>query len=165
MQGQVAVGEWCIAPRERLRDRLRARLGACRLDLELANGTPPEVDPALARRARRLIAISRRREIAVTIRQLLRDARTETSPSRAQVCPPGGRIAPAAEQLNRLADALARPEPVSPRGVALALTLLRDGVGPLYNPDSGASLRARAASAADHLHIAGGYTPPGGESR
>jgi hypothetical protein len=154
----MAVSQWAIAPRERLRDRLRARVGAHRLDMALANGTPPEADPALARRARRLVAFSRRRAIADAIRRVVRDAGTATNPSQARIRPPRERVGPAAEQLSRLADALARPEPVSARGVALALTLLKDGVGPLYNPHSATSLRARAASAEDHL-------PPGGGSR
>jgi hypothetical protein len=59
----------------------------------------------------------------------------------------------ASDDLARLADALAIPGPVAARGVAQAWILLTDGTGPLYNPNSTASLRGRAATAADNLHL------------
>jgi hypothetical protein len=37
--------------------------------------------------------------------------------------------------------------------VAQAWILLTDGTGPLYNQNSTANLRARAASAANNLHL------------
>jgi hypothetical protein len=59
----------------------------------------------------------------------------------------------ASDDLTRLADALATPGPVAPRGVAQAWILLTDGTGPLYNANTTANLRARAASAADNLML------------
>ena len=53
-----------IAPPEGVLDRLSVRLHSRRLDEALARGIPPETTPSLALRARRLTALSRRREIA-----------------------------------------------------------------------------------------------------
>jgi hypothetical protein len=122
-----------LATQPNVRDRIAARLFARRLDWELANGADSEQNPALALRARRLTALSRRRLVARAFWRLLRDGRVA----------PDGR-----DQLAGLATALAEPGPVDPRGAARAWLLVTDGTGPLY---SRGNLRGYAASATRYL--------------
>jgi hypothetical protein len=142
-----------VAPRGRLRDRLAAHLHGRRLDAALASGTPPEASAELALRARRLTNIAFRRELAWTIRRLVRDTGAPAPPSRVRVSPQSGRVVAAADALSGLADALVEPKPVSPRGVAQALILLTDGTGPLYNRHNYGSVRNRASAAIANLTI------------
>jgi hypothetical protein len=142
-----------IAPREGIRDRVGARLRSRRLDAALAAGAAPDTTAPLARRARRLTALSRRRVIADGVRRVIRDARRGVPPSRARISPRLPEVIAASDQLTRLADALARPGPVGARGVAQAWILLTDGTGPLYNANSTANVRAYAARAADSLSL------------
>jgi hypothetical protein len=65
--------------------------------------------------------------------------------------PSRARVRAACDELSRLADTLEDPGPVDAVGVAQALLLLTDGTGPLYNPDSRASLCAGAERAAQKL--------------
>jgi hypothetical protein len=122
-----------VAPPPRIRDRLAARVLARRLDWALANGADSEQSPALAIRARRLTSLSRRRIIAGSLWRLMWDGRVAGD----------GR-----DQLADLANALAKPGPVDPRGAARAWLLLTDGTGPLYGRGN---LRGYAASAARQL--------------
>ena len=142
-----------IASREGLPARISARVRSRQLDEELAEGTPPETTAALALRARRLTALSRRRAIAGSLRRVIRDACRGVPPSRARMSPRRSQVLTASEDLTQLAEALARPGPVAAQGVAQAWILLTDGTGPLYNVNSTASLRARAASAATNLRL------------
>jgi hypothetical protein len=148
-----ALNELWIAPKERLRDRLAARLHRLRLDAALASGTPTEASTELALRARRLTNMSFRRELARTIGRLVRGVDTLAPPSRVRISPQWGRVAAAADALSELADALSRPKPVSARGVAQALILLTDGTGPLFNPHNYGSVRNRASAATANLTI------------
>lgn len=52
-----------------------------------------------------------------------------------------------------LADRLERPEPVNPCGVARALVLLTDGVGPLYDPGRSRSMGDAVWWIADGLQL------------
>lgn len=142
-----------IAPRAGLGARVRACVRARRLDEALARGTPPETAASLALRARRLTTLSRRRAIAHGLRRVIREACRGVPPSQARVSPRLSQVVAASDDLTRLADALASPGPVATRGVAQAWVLLTDGTGPLYNANSRASLRLRAASAADNLRL------------
>jgi hypothetical protein len=136
---------------ERLRDRLIVRLRSPSLDTALANGTPSKADAALALRARRLTTLPRRRELALAIRHLLRDADRPGAHSRLRVSPLPDRVSAASRELATLAEKLGEPTPVCVRGVAQALILLTDGTGPLYNPRSEGTVGDRAASAAANL--------------
>ena len=140
-----------VAERLRVRDRVAARWRTRRLDLALAGGTPAEASAALALRARRLTALSRRRSIADALRRVVREAREGARPSYVRVAPCRRRVAAAGDELSRLADMLAEPGPVAPRGVAQAWMLLTDGTGPVYNPGSPIGLQERAERAAEHL--------------
>ena len=142
-----------IAPQEGVLDRLRARLRSRQLDHALARGTPPETAAPLALRARRLTRISRRRAIADGLWRVLRDTCPGATSPQARVSPRLSQVVAASDDLTRLADALASPGPVAARGVAQAWILLTDGTGPLYNANSTADLRARAARAASDLRL------------
>src|SRR5581483_4715316 len=101
-----------IATQPNIRDRLKARLLARRLDWALANGADSEQSAALALRARRLTSLSRRRVIADALLRLLRN---------------GSVVDDGRDQLAGLASALAQPGPVDPRGAARAWLLVTDG--------------------------------------
>jgi hypothetical protein len=140
-----------IAPREQLWDRLAARIHSHRLDAALASGTPAEASAQLALRARHLTRMSFRRELARTIRRLVCDADRAAPPSRVRVSPQSERVAAAADALSELAAALAKPRPLSARGVAQALILLTDGTGPLFNRHNHESVRNQASAAITNL--------------
>jgi hypothetical protein len=142
-----------IARRPGFRDRLLARLRYRQLDLALAGGVPPEQNPAVALRARRLIDPCNRRSMAEAFRRVLRESHDGCQLSYGHVHPCRRRVLAASEQLDELADALSRPGPVASHGVAEALLLLTDGTGPLYNPVSPASLSALAAGAIEDLQL------------
>jgi hypothetical protein len=142
-----------IARRPGLRERFLARLCYRRLDLALAGGAQPEQDPAVALRARRLIDPCNRRSMAEAFRRLLRESHEGSKLSYGHVHPSRKHVLAASEELGRLAEALSRPGPVAPHGVAEALLLLTDGTGPLYNPLSPTSLRALAAAAIEDLQL------------
>jgi hypothetical protein len=149
----TVMHELRIAPRPRFRDRLMVRMRSHDLDARLASGTPPEASAALALRARRLASVPRRRELARSIQRLIREASIANGLSYFRISLPSRTVVTASLELTQLADRLAQPRPVSARGVAQAVLLLRDGTGPLYNPRSEGSLRDHAAEAADHLNL------------
>ena len=142
-----------ITPQEGVLARLSAHVRSRQLDEALASGTPSEAAAPLALRARRLITQSHRRVIADGLRRVIRETSRGAPPSQARISPRQGQVIAATNELTRLADALASPEPVAARGVAQAWILLTDGTGPLYNANSTANLRARAASAANNLRL------------
>ena len=122
-----------VAPKPRVRDRLAARVFARRLDWALANGADSEQSAALALRARRLISLPRRRLMSTALWRLLNAGRVDDD----------GRI-----QVAQLANALAEPGPIDPRGAARVWLLVTDGTGPLH---SRGDLRSYAASATRYL--------------
>jgi hypothetical protein len=150
---RTQTNETRIAPREGVSAHLIARLRTRQLDEALAGGTPPETTTPLALRARRLTRLSRRRAIAGGLCRVIRDSRRGGPPSRARISPRRAQVSAAADELTRLADALATPGPVPVRGVAQAFLLLTDGTGPLYYANNAENLRARAATAADNLRL------------
>ncbi len=148
-----AASEAQIALQVGVLARLSARVRSRQLDEALARGAPPETDAALALRARRLTTLRRRRAISNGLRRVIRDTCQGVPPAQARISPRLIQVIAASDELARLADALASPGPVAARGVAQAWILLTDGTGALYNPNSTANLRARAASAANNLHL------------
>jgi hypothetical protein len=147
------ASEGQITPHEGVLARLNARLRSHQLDEALARGTPSEAAVPLALRARRLTMQSRRRVIADGLRRVISDTCRGVPHSQARISPRQSQVIAATNELTRLADALASPRPVAARGVAQAWILLTDGTGPLYNANSTANLRARAASAANNLRL------------
>lgn len=142
-----------IAPRPGVKDRIAARLRSRSLDIALADGIPPEMNAAVALRARHLVDPCERKSLADSLRRMVREAREGPRRSRVRIQACWNRVAAAGDELDELADALARPGPVSPHGVAEALLLLTDGTGPVYNPESRANLRTLAAEARADLRL------------
>ena len=97
------LDDWLIAPRERLRDRLVARVRSRRLDEALARGTPAETNAPLALRARRLTRARFRCDLARSLRRLVREVESTSGFLRSRVPPVGRRVAGAADALNELA--------------------------------------------------------------
>ncbi len=143
--GQVVV------ERPRLRDRLAAHWLAYRLDLALAGGVSPETSAPLALRAQRLTEPDRRWSIAGALRRIVREAHDGRRGRIGRVRANPNAVNAASGALSELADTLADPGPVAAGGVALARLLLTDGTGPLYTPDCGNLLSARATQAAQQL--------------
>lgn len=148
-----------VAGLPRARDRVTARLRSRSLDRALARGTPSEATPALALRARRLIALPYRRSIADAYHRLVRESHEPARPSPARVVPRRSRVTRAADELTRLADTLTQTTPVTAQGVARALLLLADGTGPLYDTGSEESLRQCIARTTGELVLPDGPRP------
>jgi hypothetical protein len=142
-----------VVRRVGLLDRLRARLRARALDRALAAGEPSEAAPAVALRARRLTELSKRAELARTLRQLVDRARQASSFSSAQVPVARSAVLTATEELSRLANELLTPGPVGVGGVAQVQLLISDGTGPLYNPHARTNLAAAAERAIEALRL------------
>lgn len=132
--------DWVGPRRVRVRDRMRARVCAWRLDQALAAGARPDASVALSLRAGRLISLCTRRRLAGEIHRVLRDARRRPSLYDRNFAGWQQTIAPATALLGHLADHLAGPGPVDAAGVALVRVLLRDGSGPLYDPPDSRTL-------------------------
>ena len=139
------------AERPSFRDRLTARWHHRRLDRALAGGVPPEANTALALRAQALTELEHRQSIAGALRRVIREAREGAPIAPGRIRPDRKRVAAASEELEALADTLAKPGPVAATGVAQAWILLTDGTGPLYNSYSRTSLCAGAARAVRDL--------------
>ena len=140
-----------VAPRPSLRDRIAARIEAARLDGELARGADPEERPALALRARRLLAPRTRATLGRHVEQMLDDALEPGAFVLTRIRPRRGAVLDAADELDAVAQRLLEPRPVAPRGVARVRLLLTDGCGPLYLPVAGETLRNAVAAALDGL--------------
>jgi hypothetical protein len=142
-----------VAARARLRDRIRVRVWGRPLDRALAAGVPAESSPALALRARFLIAMPQRRVMAASYRRLLGEGSDAGAASKRPSAGCRSRIVAANTALSALADTLGQAGPVAAGGAAQAWLLLGDGTGPLYNSLSPADLRARAVVAERNLRL------------
>jgi hypothetical protein len=109
-----------VADHPQLRDRFAARWRSGALDRALAAGVSPESTPALALRARRLSELSQRRRVADGLRGLIAEGLGPQSPTDPRILPNRTALRAARAELEQLADALAKPGPVSPHGVAQA---------------------------------------------
>jgi hypothetical protein len=143
-----------IARRARVREWLASRLGAARLDAELARGVPPEARAALALRAQTLGERRTRQALARSLRRVLDDARQGSRPRRGQIATLRADVLAAADQLERLIERLLEPGLVAARGLAQVRVLLIDGGGPLYFRGASQDLRAAAARALTQLEPA-----------
>jgi hypothetical protein len=115
---------------------LRSRRHADRLDAAIVAGAEPWSSPELAARCERLTSRAYRDMLATRLENAVRLPRGRLHVSRATssaVIDPAPMIALfAGDAVRRLARRLrvaARPDP---RGVALALALVKDGASPLY---------------------------------
>lgn len=125
-----------------LRERVSARLQARSLDRALARGESPESSALLAHRARALLRADTRLELAASLGRLAAGAAPRGALG-SRLSASGAATDGARRDLERLAERLQEPGPVSPRGVALAQELLSDGAGPLFWTQSGDDLGAR----------------------
>jgi hypothetical protein len=147
------------ARRCRLRDRVRARFGAFRLDRALAAGASPDSGVLLSLRAETLMSMDNRQGLAQALRRVVADA--------ARPLFPMGPVLPLARRdirrhrnlIYELADVLDRGLPVDLRGLAAVEVLLKDGAGPLYTANQGDALGARLRAALNVLSA-----PPAGSA-
>lgn len=130
--------ECVIAQPRRARTRLWTHVRAKRLDHALATGASPDSTAALSLRAAQLIRARTRRQLAQSLRRLIREATRRGLPrgSRVPLC--RRKILASRELLLELAERLSGPEPVEARGVAQLRLLLTGVIGPLYD-DPGAN--------------------------
>jgi hypothetical protein len=135
-------------------DRMKARLRARSLDRALAAGRPSEASADVALRARRLTELSKRRELARTLKDLIARARpVPTSLAAARVPIARHAVLTYSDQLTRLVDELLTPGPVAAAGVAQVQLLVTDGTGPLYNPTSRVDLATAVERAIEALRL------------
>ena len=129
--------------------RRRRELGVARRAADAELLTSESISPSTAWRAREVTAPNNRREVAQSIRRLVRSA--------------DARYLPGPTPLNRLvvreqaAELLALGEwledmdrPITARGVLMLDELLTDGYGPLYVPYRAGELRWTLARVASH---------------
>lgn len=131
-------------------ERCQARLGAYRLDENLARGASPEATAALALRARRLAQPEFRRALAHSAERILAVAQ-RPGPCHPAIPVCRDRVRAAAGELSRVIEALTAPGLVPVRGVAQVSVLLADARGPLYYRYSPGDLRARLREVAGTL--------------
>lgn len=117
--------------------RLRVFVMRGELDRQIAAGRPYAANAALGLRARQLTDPRNRRQIARNLRGIVDYAHRHRSGRMISAVV----IEPAAVRTGRqaifeLAGRLEGSDPMSPRGVVLAGTLLTDGRSPLFNPHS-----------------------------
>jgi hypothetical protein len=128
------------------------------LDHRLAMGERPELDPALALRARQLMQDKTRRSLARSLRRSLQLA---YQPMRWGSSAPLDRraVVDATPLMDGIARRLTAPMPVGVRGVALISDMLGDGASPLYDPGwtgepTNGALKNRLTSAGRALELA-----------
>jgi hypothetical protein len=129
------------SPEPSRRLQLRVRFSADALERRLADGANPLASPQLALRARQLVDRRTRRRLAFSIKTIVRSA--EEAVPRPQVAVSYDLVAVRAARTDMcaLADRLLEPQTVAERGVAMTSMLLRDGCGPIYNPNAALPLR------------------------
>jgi hypothetical protein len=117
-----------------LLNKIAARLAGARLDRDLAAGVSPETSDLHAARARQLTSLKTRRTLADSWERLLWITQERRPVRSAKVPPCRDRLQQAAPEIRELVVALRATGPVPARGVAIAMGLLVDGCGPVYNP-------------------------------
>jgi hypothetical protein len=118
---------------ERLWDRLLARVLASSLDRKLAAGCPPRSSRALAVRAREIVSLPARRELAQRWASVLDRAGRRPVPRSPRAPLRRGAVIAATADLRAMISVLTSGLPIGTRGAAMASWLLSDGTGPLYN--------------------------------
>jgi hypothetical protein len=146
----------CALPRPaiRTRHRLSVRLRRRGLDRELAAGVNPAASPDLELRAWQLLQPSSRRRVARGLRRAVREVQNHRLNELSSVVAiPRQAVTQWSLGLLDIADAIEQSDRVSACGIALALELLTDGTGPLYDPGAEDVLDAAVWSTADSLRI------------
>jgi hypothetical protein len=137
-----------------LSTRLRVKLRRHRLDHQLADGLDPTELADRALRAAQLAAMPARRRTVRSLRGVVKAAGQPTGLPLGPAVPVSrGAVLAWRQGLLGLAERLERPEPVNPCGVARAVVLLTDGVGPLYDPGAEPSMGDAVWWIADGLQL------------
>ena len=110
--------------------RVRTWLHRHKLDLKLAGGADPNLDPMCRQRALELLDPESRRRLAFSLEEL------SPQPS---------------SEFDLLVERLRVPAPVRPQGVAKARLLITDGAGPLWGMGREAELSVAAVEVLDGL--------------
>jgi hypothetical protein len=119
--------------------RVAARIMAPSLDTKLASGVDPVTNKMLCARAEQLATLSMRHSLAVSYLDLIDAAQAPLSPLSPVVPVVRRRVVGAEALIRDLARVLVGPLP-RVRGIAMAVSLLGDGAGPIFNPGSDADL-------------------------
>jgi hypothetical protein len=114
---------------------LAARLLSISLDQKLAAGQDPATSHLLATRAQQLVAPHYRRGLADSWLDLLIEVRRPRIDFDPAVPLVRSSVLESEDQIHSLAEALVSPL-TAVRGVAMAVALLGDGAGPLFNRHS-----------------------------
>jgi hypothetical protein len=134
--------------------RLSVRLRRRGLDRQLAAGVDPVTSPDLELRAWQLVQHSSRLRVARGLRRTVREAQNHRRDELSSVVPiPAQAVTQWSQGLLGVADAIEQSDRVSACGIALALELLTDGTGPLYDPGAEDLLGAAVGPTADSLHL------------
>jgi hypothetical protein len=128
---------------------VRTALRRGRLDAALAAGADPTESRELSLRAGQLTGRKRRLDLAASLEHAVEAAERPHRGSAVPVHRPAVREA-RVELLFLIHELVERPH-LSPRGVVLTTTLLRDGAGPLYRPAAIADLAAAVERARQAL--------------
>jgi hypothetical protein len=119
--------------------RTAARVLAPSLDTKLALGADPITSEILGARAQQLASLSMRHSLAVSYLDLIDATRAPLSPFSPVVPVVRGRVAAAESLIRDISHALLGPIP-RVRGIAMAVSLLSDGAGPIFNRASDVDL-------------------------
>lgn len=136
-----------------LSKHLRVRVLRHRLDHQLADGLDPLELSDGALRATQLASMPARRRTARSLRGVVKAAGRPSLPLGSGIPVTRGAVLAWRHGLLGLAERLERPGPVNPCGVARALVLLTDGVGPLYDPRSDRTIGDAVWWIADGLQL------------
>jgi hypothetical protein len=119
--------------------RAAARILAPSLDTKLALGVDPVTNEFLSARGQQLASLSTRHSLAASYLDLVDAARAPRSPFSPVVPVVRGQVIAAESLIRDIARSLTNPLP-RVRGIAMAASLLSDGVGPIFNPASDVDL-------------------------
>ena len=112
--------------------KLRSRISAGRLDVELAAGADPWGSHERMLRAQSLTSAPQRRVLAESIECLVKTAEEQRINLPATPTLRHRLVLELRDQLLALAERLRQPEPVEVRVIAELVLLLRDGRSPIY---------------------------------
>jgi hypothetical protein len=121
--------------------RLRVRLRRGRIDRDLAEARVRERSAEYTLRAAQLASEVTRRNAARSLREVVAAAENPPAELLGSTALLNSHIVvPWREGLMGLVERLEQSDPIGPCGVARALVLASDGMGPLYNPASERSI-------------------------
>ncbi|MGV0746180.1 hypothetical protein [Mycolicibacterium sp. XJ870] len=117
--------------------RLAVRVAPWRYDRQLLAGAAPEPGSALAVHVARSTSGSQRRQLASTMRYVLRELHEDPALYSSRIPLEDDTVASAATLIDEIRERLEAPRPVRAHGVARLRMLLSDGAGPLYRDGRG----------------------------